>query len=380
MIYFDNAATSFPKPESVYEALDYANRNIAFNAGRGSHKGAKEAQRIIDKLKEELSLLVGVNHLSNNIHLYESATIASNVLIFGLGITSESVIYLSTFEHNAISRPIELLRKRVDCKVRMIPFDNSLNLKEEDFKHMLSLEPADYVFVTAVSNVLGNIVDAHKVIELCKSSDPLVILDVAQGLGLIPIDFKKYDCDYMIFASHKTLYGPLGLGGIISKKSIQLMPYLAGGTGKDSLNTDVANADEIGSPNIVAVYGLLKSIEWIKETVQNEISVKVFQLAKMLADRLKQIDRITIYGNYDKDKHTGIVSFNHAEYSSQELAQILDQDYDIAIRGGYQCAPYIHKLLDTEKDAGVVRVSLGYFNNESEIYKLGEALEILNEY
>ena len=357
MIYFDNAATSFPKPERVYEALDYANRNLAFNAGRGSHKGAKKAQEIIELLKKELNSLVGVN-CRKNIQFYDSATIASNVLIFGLGINTDSVVYLSPFEHNAIARPLEMLKKRTGCKVKIIPFDKDLSLNKNDFKHMLSVEPADYIFITAVGNVLGNVVDVDEVIECCDKPKPIVVVDVAQALGVVPIDFQKYDCEYMIFAGHKTLYGPLGIGGIISRKEIKLEPYLSGGTGINSLNTDLNEAGEIGSPNIVAVYGLLKSIEWLRIEGYEKVNKKVVNLARVLVDKINQLSEITVFGDFKGDKHTGIVSFVHEEYSSQELSQILDVDFDIAVRGGYQCAPYIHKLIGTEENSGVVRISL----------------------
>jgi len=379
MIYFDNAATSFPKPEKIYEALDYANRNIAFNAGRGGYKGARKAQDEIGLLKKEICKLVNIDNSESNVLFTESATIAANILIMGLELSNESIVYVSPFEHNAIIRPLEVLRKKIGFKVIIIPFDSKLNLKIKAFKHLNLINPANYIFVTAVSNTLGNIIDINEITNICTKSNPVVIVDVAQALGLIPLDLKKMRCDYMIFASHKTMYGPFGLGGIISKQIRQLIPTLSGGTGKDSLNINTDVISEIGSVNIIAVYGVRESIKWIYEVGQSLILKKVRDLSNYLISKLQNIDDIIVRNHNNNSKNTGIVAFTHAEYTAIELAQILDSEYNICVRAGFQCAPYVHNIIGTDKIGGIIRVSFGYFNNKLEIDKLTEAIVELGD-
>lgn len=374
----DNAATSFPKPEQVYEALDYANRNLAFNAGRGGYKGAKEAQMALDTLKDLLCNMVNISKNKDFILLTESATIASNILINGVKLKKHDVIYISPFEHNAIVRPLELLRKNVGFEIKVIPFKDDLNLDVEEFKYQLSLNPATHLFITLVSNVLGNVIDTSKIVDLCVNSKPVVIVDAAQALGLVNIEFEKLKCDYMIFASHKTLYGPLGLGGIISKRINKLEPIFAGGTGTDSLNTQIKKVIEVGSPNIVAIKGLLESINWINNIGQAKIRDKVRMLMEYAIDKLEMIDEVTIYSSKLCEK-TGIIAITHDEYSPDEFAGILDDEFGIAVRSGYQCAPFIHQLIGTKDIGGVVRISLGYFNERTEIDVLIEAVEKLSE-
>lgn len=379
MIYFDNAATSFPKPEEVYEALNYANRNLAFNAGRGGYKEAKKAQILIDELKSKLCELVSIKRNDEYVVLTESATIASNILINGLRIQKQDIIYISPFEHNAIVRPLELLKKSIDFEIVVIPFKLDLTLNVEEFRHMLSMKPATYLFISLVSNVLGNVIDVPEIFDLCKNSKPVVVIDASQALGLVPIDFKELNCDYMIFASHKTLYGPLGLGGIISNKINELTPVFAGGTGRDSLNIETSDVVEIGSSNIITIYGLGKSINWINEIGQEVIENKVRELMEYARDKLEMIEEITIYSS-KICKMTGIIAITHDEYKPDELAEILDDEFNIAVRSGYQCAPFIHKFIGTEKMGGVIRVSLGFFNTKKEIDVLVEAIDEISEF
>lgn len=372
MIYLDNAATSYPKPEEVYQAMDNVNRNLAFNAGRGGYRGAREAQNIIMELKNELCKMVGLGQKESNVLLSESATIASNIVINGLDFKSTDVIYLSPFEHNAIARPIELLRKRIGFKVMIIPYNKDLSLNEKQFKHMLVTEPGTHLFISLVGNVLGNIVNVNEILN-CFDSKPIVVLDVSQALGLINIDYHKLECDYMIFAGHKTLYGPFGVGGVLSTKLNRLRPFYTGGTGSDSLNITTDIVKDVGSPNIVAIAGLLAGIKWINTIGREKIVDKVNELRITLLKVLENVEDVEVYPCKEMNG-TGIVAITHEEYTPEELANILDEEFDICVRSGYQCAPYIHELIGSKETAGVLRISLGYFNEKSNVVDVVEAI------
>ena len=373
MIYLDNAATSFPKPENVLRALDYANRNYAFNAGRGGYRQAVNAQNIIIDLKHDLCEMVGVKKSEKNIYLTESATLAMNVLIQGLEINENSNIYVSPFEHNAVMRPLELLRKRIGFNLIVIPYDSKLNIMIDDFRHLIALKPADFVFLNYASNVLGNIIDVCTIRKIVRLESTKIIIDASQALGLLPIDMNKLGIDYLVFASHKTLYGPIGLGGIISAKLHKLIPSLAGGTGSDSLNLKTEKVVDIGSPNVVAAYGLLEAIKWINTLSVEFIHKHVMSLTKSAINQIEDIKSIKIVG--DKNKiQTGVVPIIHKEYTPNELAMILDLDFEIAVRSGYQCAPLVHNIVGTVNSGGVLRISIGYFNTIEDVEILCKAL------
>ncbi|MBV1756491.1 MAG: aminotransferase class V-fold PLP-dependent enzyme [Dethiosulfatibacter sp.] len=377
MIYFDNAATSFPKPENVLRALDLANRNYAFNAGRGGYRQANNAQNIIIELKHALCDMVNIPKSEKNVYLTESATLAMNVLIQGLGINEESNIYVSPFEHNAVMRPLELLRQRVGFSLIVIPYDAKLNIMTDNFRHLNALKPADFVFLNYASNVLGNIIDISTIQEIVKSSSAKIIVDASQALGLLPIDLDKLEIDYLIFASHKTLYGPIGLGGIVSSNIQSLTPFLAGGTGNDSLNLKTEKVVDIGSPNVVAAYGLFEAIKWINDLSVEIVHKHVMRLTKSAINQIEEISSITILG--DKNKiQTGIIPIIHKGYTPNELAMVLDLDFDIAVRAGYQCAPLIHEVLGTISSGGVLRISMGYFNTMEDVERLINALSEIN--
>lgn len=380
MIYFDNAATSFPKPECVYTALDEANRTLAFNAGRGGYKGAKEAQLSIDELKNKLCAMVGITPEANSVLLTESATIASNIIIMGLDINESDTVYISPFEHNAIVRPLELLRKKLGFEIKIIPFTQELELDTDRFRHMLSLSPASHLFVSAVGNVLGNVINLRQILDIVKDNGTITVVDGAQALGLINIDMSQLEIDYFIFAGHKTLYGPLGIGGIISSKLGKLKPHIAGGTGSDSLNIETKRVVEIGSTNIVAVKGLLAAIDWIEELGQKKFLERIHGLHQLLISKLEGIYGVKIYGKALKlTNSTGIVGFSLEEYTANEIMEILDDEYGISVRAGFQCAPLVHDVLNTINLGGVVRVSLSYFNNEKQIEQLVRAIEEICE-
>lgn len=373
IIYLDNAATSFPKPESVYQYVDFVNRNYAVNSGRGSYKLSKEAYRIIEDtrqcLKEYLS--------ATEVVFSASVTEAINQLIFGLGIKSTDVIYYTPYEHNAVMRPLEKLRSEVGCTLIEVPLTSNLEIDLDKLHNMFIKDKPNYVFAIHVSNVTGYILPIKEMVGLATQYHSRFICDGAQAVGHIPVSMKDLGVDYYCFTGHKGLYGIFGVGGIACKNAPDFEPRLIGGTGTESLNREMPSESpvryEASSPNVIAIGSLKKGIEFCKNS-------KDFNSEKKLADYLMScladIDEVTVYGG-DCQNKIGIVSFNLEGYSAEQLAMILDQDFNIAVRSGYHCCPEIHKFLGDMDTSGTVRIGIGAFTIKENLDYLVSALEEL---
>ena len=380
MIYLDNAATTFPKPGVVYDAMDKINREGAVNAGRGSYKLALDASKLIAETKELLRRLINTD-ISSAVIFAPSVTIAMNQIVNGLRLRDKAVVYLSPYEHNAVARSVHELAKKKGLIVKEIPINSDLEIDLEKMKYEFVKDRPDAIFCTHVSNVTGYILPVKEIFEESKKYDCINILDSAQSLGLVEIQANLMKIDIIAFAGHKTIYGPLGIGGFINISGIPLDVFISGGTGSDSLNLEMPDGKESkyesASCNIVAVAGLnaaLKVIDpvfcmrWEKE------------LSDYLIDQLYSMKKIKVYLPGNQKQHVGIVSFVVQGFSSEDIGTILDEDFDIAVRTGYHCAPFIHKYLRDTGNQGTVRVGLGQFSTMNDIDKLIAGLkEIIDE-
>ncbi|WP_026835193.1 aminotransferase class V-fold PLP-dependent enzyme [Eubacterium xylanophilum] len=375
MIYLDNAATTYPKPDSVYQVMDDANRNLAVNSGRGSYKVAREATELISDVRSKLLELVhGVN--GEKAVITTSATNSLQIILHGIRFEKGDVVYVSPYEHNAVARNLEVLRKYKGIEIEEIPLvEESLDIDLDKFKYMMTRKPAKCVCCTHVSNVTGYILPVKEIFEMSHGCGAVNILDASQSFGLLEIDAKSSNADFIVFAGHKTLYGPFGASGFIDVNGIELESVLAGGTGSNSTNLDMPqespNRYEAGSTNIIALAGLNEALR-VLDQAGNYSHEK--ELTNYLVDKLRDIDGVTLYLPDDVEKHIGVVSFNVEGYTSEEVGMILDEDYDIAVRTGYHCAPYIHKYIKDKDTLGTVRIGLGLFNTKYEIDVLVEAV------
>lgn len=399
-IYLDNAATTFPKPEAVYRAMDLANRELAVNAGRGSYALARRAEALVRETKTELKRLVNAGE-ETEVVLAPSATVACNQVLGGLAWTAADVVYVSPYEHNAVIRVLHMLRKRHGFSVEELALnERTLELDTERIAFQFLRKKPSVVVLSHVSNVTGYMLPVEKAAALAADYGAVVVVDGAQALGLVPVNLASLAADFYIFAGHKTLYGPLGVGGFFRKKSRNLEPYLAGGTGSDSLNPEMNAADvsgfEPGSPNLPAIAGLLAALRETGEaggadgggdalrqerTGQQayERLMRERRLAAYMTVRLKEAEGIRLYHAADLCRQTGIVSFGIEGYQAAEVGQLLDEDYGIAVRTGYQCAPLIHKYLHSADSAGVVRASVGRFTTREEIDDFAKAVREIAE-
>ena len=380
MVYLDNAATTFPKPECVYETVDYVQRNMGVNVGRGSYSTALKAMKIVDETRYLMAKLLHIDD-PDNVVFTPSATIAANEIIFGLNWDQYKTVYVSPFEHNAIARPLESVRQKYGIKVLQIPFEKETHAVCWDkLRTMFTRDKPDYVFVNQVSNVTGTIVPVEKIFAMSKEFGAVTIADGSQSVGLMDINMGTDNIDYLIFAGHKNLYSSLGVGGFIAERTPKISTILAGGTGTNSLDLSMGETSpvrfETASPNIIALSSLNSSIKWLLETGIDKIADRKKELTIALTDNLRNLG-CSLYRPSGNLEHTSVVSFNVDGYTAAEVGSILDKDFDIAVRTGFHCAPYIHDLLDTRDCGGTIRASVGYFNTKEDVEALISAIKEL---
>lgn len=377
MIYLDNAATTFPKPERVYDALDAANRNLSFNAGRGSYKAARDASAIIDDTKNQLLSLLHATGYADVVFT-PSVTHALNQVLNGLDLTSNSVIYVSPYEHNAVARTVHQLSVNTGASVEMLPLTEDLQIDLEKAKYQFSTKAPSVIILNALSNVTGYILPVTELFLIAKEYGATTVLDAAQAAGLIDLDMPGLNADILCFAGHKTLMGPFGIGGFLIKRGITLKKVFTGGTGSASLILDMPEETpgryEASSANVVAIAGLNASLKSLNIDEHKEI---VRELTDYLLEALEDIPSVNLMGAFDASKTLGIVSFVVEGYESDEVGTILDDEYNIAVRTGYHCAPYIHDYLGDKPYHGTIRVGLGQFNTKEDIDALVSAIKSL---
>lgn len=380
IIYMDNAATTYYKPDGVYHAMDVANRCLSVNAGRGSYQLAQTAVEGMDKLRVEIINLVNGGNQAEVVFT-PSATVAFNEIIGGLMLGPQDRVYVSPFEHNAVMRTLNLWKKKCGFSIEVIPLDvEKLQIDLERLEYMFRVKTPTHVFVTQVSNVTGYILPTEEIFHMAKNltdGKALVFVDGAQSFGLVKTDYQKTPYDGLVFAGHKTLYGPFGIAGFIKTKQMKLAPFLAGGTGSNSLMLDMPETAlglEPSSPNIVAMAGLYAAIQFIKKETIEAIYHHEKKLSEELVKGLSSISKVHLYVPWEKKAHIGIVSFSMEEYRCDEIGMILDEDYQIAVRTGYHCAPLIHDYLKDKEYGGTVRIGVSYFSSLEEVQQLIQAV------
>ncbi len=374
MVYLDNAATTFPKPENVYVAMDKVNRQLAFNSGRGSYAAAREATKIVDETKGLLLRLIKAEGVGK-VAFTPSITIALNEILRGIDFKQGDNLYVSPYEHNAVARVAYAIEKEKKINVIQMPLKNdSLEIDLDRLQYQFSKNRPKAVCCIHVSNVTGYVLPIKEIFDYAKPYNAITVLDTAQSLGVVDIDALTMNLDFLAFAGHKTLYGPFGIGGFVDLKGTKLEAVIAGGTGSNSLNLEMPKESpfvyESSSLNIVAVAGLnaaLKSLD-IETNAKHES-----ELLDYLIERMKMVEGAVLYLP-PRDRHISILSFNLKKYRAEEVSEILDADFDIAVRSGYHCAPYVHAYIQDGEYSGTVRVGLGRFTTKDDIDCLVDAL------
>ncbi len=373
MIYLDNAATTFPKPDVVYDAVMDCMKNYCANPGRAGHRLSLRAGREIYDTRENLAKLFNIDN-PMNIIFTSNATESLNLAIKGLLKTGDHVITTS-MEHNSVIRPIMALEK--------IGVENTIvDCNEEGFLDINDLEKAikpntKLIVTTHASNVFGTLIDIKEVGLVAKKNNITYFVDASQTAGVYDIDVKNMNIDILATAGHKSLLGPQGVGILYIKEGIDLDTLKEGGTGSQSeylfQPQMLPDKYESGTHNTPAIAGLNAGVKYILDNMDN-IRRKEEELCEYMLSRLDEIKDIKIYGTKDIKKRVPVISINIADVDSGEITFILDSKYDIATRSGLHCSPLAHKTVGTIKQ-GTVRFSIGYFNTKDDIDRVIDALK-----
>lgn len=379
MAYFDNAATTFPKPECVYSSMDKFYRKSGANAGRGNYGMAQTAGELISDTRERIKKLL--NCPTKQVLFEPTATIALNIIIQGiinLGVTN---IYISPFEHNAVTRTLHHFEKQGIVKVHQLYVSSEMNYDLLRIQYQFDSVKPDFVIVSHASNVFGLIAPVQDIFMLAKKYNAYTLIDMSQTAGLVDFNMGLNIYDFAVFAGHKTLYGPTGISGFVMNPDIKLPSVFLGGTGYESANQDMPESlperFEVGTMNVLGIAGLNAALRWIEEQSIELLINKEKGNRERLIKILKDYEFVTIVGNYEEQKYVGIVSCLIRGISSDSAGLIFDR-CDIAVRTGLHCAPLAHKFTNTFP-AGTIRFSVNYFTSDEDFEQLRKALGYIED-
>lgn len=379
MAYFDNAATTYPKPECVYDKMDAFYRNNGGSAGRGNYTKAQTAGDLIADTRSRIQALLHCP--AKQVIFTPTATIALNMIIQGMIANGTKNIYISPFEHNAVTRTLHHFEKESMITVTQFSVTKDLEYDLEKIRYQFDVVRPDLVIVSHASNVIGLVAPVEDLFSLAKKYDAVTVVDMAQTAGLIDCNIGLSTIDFAVFAGHKTLYGPTGISGFVMNQAIMLPAVFFGGTGYESANQDMPESlpekYEMGTLNISGVAGLNASLQWIEEITLDTLWNQEENNRQKLLGVLSEYDFIRIVGNRTGRKYAGIVSCLIEGISSDSAGSIFDQQ-GISVRTGLQCAPLAHQFLGTYP-AGTIRFSVNYFTSEQDFEELIQALDYIEE-
>ncbi|MBW5448795.1 aminotransferase class V-fold PLP-dependent enzyme [Cohnella sp. CFH 77786] len=381
LIYMDNAATSWPKPPGVAEAMARCLEESSANPGRGSHTMAVRASRILFEGRKRLARLFRVAN-PNDIAFTLNATHALNMAIQGLLQPGDHVIATS-LEHNSIRRPLEALRRTRGIEVTYVPTDDRGRLDLDRVEAAVQSRTR-LLAATHSSNLLGSILPVQELGALARGRGIRFLVDASQSAGVLPIDVEFMNIDLLAFPGHKGLMGPQGTGGLYVSPELELEPLLYGGTGSRSESPEQPTVRpdryEAGTPNTVGIAGLTAGVEFVLGETVEKIQAREKTMTDKLMEGLLGLPGIKVLGPELGEDRTAIVSFVIEGIDPSETAFILDQQFGIAVRSGFHCTPLGHESAGTT-ETGAVRASPGYFTAESEIVSFIDAVgEIVKAY
>ena len=373
MIYFDNAATSWPKPEAVRAALSDYFGDAGGNPGRSGHRMSVAAARIVENARERLAELFHASDPSR-IVFTQNATHALNLALYGVLRPGDHVVTTSV-EHNSVMRPLRHL-ETLGAEVTVVACGPDGMLDPNDVR--LALRPRTRLLVTThASNVAGTLVPVSPLGALAREHGIPYLVDASQTAGAIPIDVEELGVDLLAFTGHKGLLGPTGTGGLYVREGVALAPLIRGGTGSDSAHEIqpefLPDAYESGTPNVAGIAGLSAGVGFLLERGIEAVRTHERKLVAQFQAGASEISGITLYGPGDAALQCGLVSFNVAGAAPSEIGLILDESFGIMSRTGLHCAPAAHRTLGTFP-TGTVRFSFGWFNTPAEVDAALDAL------
>lgn len=379
MAYFDNAATTYPKPEVVYFYMDMFYRSNGASAGRGKYGASVSAGALIAETRQLIQDLMHCQ--AKQVVFTPTATVALNIVLQGLIKSGVKEIYISPFEHNAVTRTLHSYSESGQINVHKLAVTDDMVYDIQRIRYQFESEKPDLVIISHASNVFGLIAPIEDIFKLSKQFNAYTVADMAQTAGLVDCNVGSSVFDFAIFAGHKTLYGPTGISGFIMKPEIDLPSVIYGGTGYESANQNMPRSlperFEMGTMNISGIAGLNAALKWIDEISISNLREKETRNRLRLLEILDNYWFIKVIGNYPQNNYVGIVSCVIDGISSDSAGQIFDKT-GIAVRTGLQCAPLAHEFMKTYP-AGTIRFSVSYFTTEQDFQELIQALDYIEE-
>ena len=372
-VYLDNAATSWPKPEAVYEAVDHFMRQVGATPGRGGHRREEEALRIADEARATVAELFHAPD-PQGVAFTLNATQAINMALKGLLRPGDHVV-TSSIEHNAVWRPLKALERR-GVELTAVPCAPDGTLDPADVEAAWRPDTR-LVAMLPASNVLGTILPLAEVGEIAHRRGALLLVDAAQSAGAYPLDVQAMGIDLLAFAGHKGLFGPHGTGGLVVRPGVHLETWIEGGSGLLSRPETMPEALparlEAGTQNAAGIAGLLAGVRFVLEEGVDRIRAHEMAMTRLLIERLQTIPDLAILGPDDLDRRTAVVSITVEGYFPDQLAAVLDKVFDVATRAGLHCAPQAHRVAGT-LEFGALRFSPGYFTTADDVEYAVDAL------
>lgn len=367
LIYLDNGATSFPKPEEVYTYMDYFYRNFGVNPGRSGYDLCMEAGEIVEATRKTLTDYFNGTDPDRLCFSY-NATDALNLIIFGMLKSGDHAIS-TMLDHNSVLRPLYHLFQ-AGVSVDYVPFDGAGFVDPDEIRKRFRPNTR-LVIVNHASNVIGTVQPIQEIGRACREAGIPFAIDVSQSAGKVSIDMKNQFLDVVAFTGHKSLLGPTGIGGLYVREDVEIRHTRAGGTGvRSAVKTHLYEYPyrlEYGTPNVVGIAGLNAGLKWILAKKPGTIHEHEMRLTRILRDGLRDISGVMLYCADDLTNHISVLSFNVDGIDAANVGTMLDVDHNIASRTGLHCAPLVHEHLGTDKIHGAVRFGIGPFNTEEHI-------------
>lgn len=379
MAYFDNAATTYPKPEEVYSYMDHFYRESGASVGRGHYSLSQSTAKMV---AETRTLIQELLHCpAKQVVFTPTATIALNLIIQGIVLNGARNIYISPFEHNAVTRTLHHFEQEGKVSVHQLSVSSNMSYDLERIHYQFDDVHPDFVIVSHASNVCGLIAPIEDIFTLAKKYSAITLADMAQTAGLVDCNIGLSVYDFAVFAGHKTLYGPTGVSGFVMNPEVKLPAVLFGGTGYESANQSMPDSIperyEMGTQNTSGLAGLNAALRWNKNLTTKALWEQEQKHRQELLALLSEYWFIKIVGNNPEQEYVGIVSCLIDGISSDSASGIFDR-CGISVRTGLHCAPLAHQFIGTYP-AGTIRFSVSYFTNDADFDQLRKALDYVEE-
>jgi len=370
MIYFDNAATVWPKPERVYGFMDEFYRTHGVNPGRSGYDLAIEAGSLLTNLRQRLTKFFGGDEDTPERLVFSyNVTDALNLIIPGVLASGDHVI-TTNLEHNSVIRPVNHMVRDYGCEATFLRFDAAGFINPDDIRRAIRPN-TKVVIVNHGSNVIGTVQPLKQIGAICREHGLVFVVDTAQTAGIIPINMKEMNVDVVAFTGHKALMGSMGIGGLCIRKHVEVRQVRAGGTGVRSVEpyhlAEYPWRLEFGTPNMVGVAALWAGQEWLDENGVERVYAHEMKLASKLVAGLRAIEGVQLYCCDNLQNHLSTILMNVAGVDPGDVGIMLDVDHNIATRTGLHCAPLVHQQLGLAESHGGVRFSVGAFNTKEDV-------------